>query len=325
MSAPRHPEVVRELNELRKGRGLDTPELVVGPLLRAACSITESDRPDEVRSKLRLRLAGLCGRLPDDLRLAAEVALGLHPQAQGQFLEERKQWLATRFGRNPRTAHRRVAAAFLLLGECLDELAHDDQLANPHQGGWYVETLRAMLRLDLDPPVLTEERSIVATVDDLDEINLAFSVPRDPAVAAPPIDAQLIYGGELVRRQQVSASHASFVMRLPRPLSIGQRHEYSVQFTAVPRNALRPYYVLTPLTTCKHFYVRVRFGERDRPVEVWQLSGLPCRVIDDFSAKDEPKPVDSVGEVFLEFHELEEGRGYGLHWPTSKTEMESTT
>jgi hypothetical protein len=83
VSTPEHPEVVRELNELRKGRGLDAPELVVGPLLRTACSITEHDRLDEVRSKLRLRLGGLCSRLPDDLRLAAEVALGLHPEAQG--------------------------------------------------------------------------------------------------------------------------------------------------------------------------------------------------------------------------------------------------
>jgi hypothetical protein len=202
---------------------------------------------------------------------------------------------------------------------------HDDQLATPRQGGWYVETLRAMLRLDLDPPVLTEERSIVATVDDLDEINLAFSVPHDPAADEYPIDAQLMYGGELVRRQQVSASHASFAMRLPRPLSIGQRHEYGIQFTAAPRHALRPYYVLTPLTKCMHFYVRVRFGERDRPAEVWQLSGLPSRVVDDFTSKDEPKPVDSVGEVFLQFHELEQGLSYGLHWPAGTTGTERTT
>lgn len=54
-----------------------------------------------------------------------------------------------------------------------------------------------------------------------------------------------------------------------------------------------------------YFCVRVRFGEHNRPVEFWQLSGSPCRVVDDFTSKDEPKPVDSVGEVFLQSYKLE--------------------
>ena len=325
MSAPGHPEVVRELIELRKGRGLAAMPLHVGPLLRAACSIAESDRPAQVRSKLRLRIGGLCCRLPEDLRLAAEVALGLHPEAQAEFFELRKQWLAIRFDRNPRTALRRVDEAFRLLGEYLDEAMHDGGADEAEQDGWYVESLRAMLRLDIEPPVLTEERCIVATVDDLDEITLAFSVPRHPGADASPIHAQLMYGGRLVRRQQVSQSHASFVMRLPRPIGIGQRHEYGVQFTARSRTRMRPYYVLTPLTKCKQFYVRVRFGEHDRPDRVWVLNGVPSRVVDDFTAKDAEKQVDSVGEVFLKFHDLTQGLSYGLHWPPPVANLNDRT
>lgn len=311
--------------ELRKGRGLDAVPLHVGPLLRAVCSIAESDRPDQLRSKVRLRIGGLCSRLPEDLRLAAEVALGLHPEVQAEFFEQRKHWLAARFDRNPRTALRRVDAALLLLGEYLDEAMHEEDAPMAGEGRWYVESLRSTLRLDVDPPVLAEERCIVATVEDLEEITLAFSVPRDPEAADAPLGGQLMYGGEIVESRQVSASHASFVMRLPRRLAVGQRHEYGIQFSGPGRGQLRPYYVLTPLTKCKQFYVRVRFGEKDRPEQIWVLNGVPSRVVDDFTTRQEAKRVDSVGEVFLRFHDLTQGLSYGLHWapPTATTERRS--
>lgn len=76
---------VRELNELRRGRGLDAADLHqrIGPCLREACGITGADQPVPAREKLVLRLTELCGRLPDDLRLAALAAFGLHEEAAG--------------------------------------------------------------------------------------------------------------------------------------------------------------------------------------------------------------------------------------------------
>ena len=76
---------VRELNELRRGRGLDAADLHqrIGPGLREACEITAADQPAAARQKLVLRLTELCGRLPADLRLAALAALGLHEEAAG--------------------------------------------------------------------------------------------------------------------------------------------------------------------------------------------------------------------------------------------------
>jgi hypothetical protein len=290
VSASEACPVVRELTELRRGRGLDATDLHarVGPRLREACDIGQSDIPAVVRRKLILRLTELCGRLPSDLQLAALVALGLHEEASGEFLDRRISWLANRFDRDPRTARRRIDDAFRLLGEYLDE-----------------------------------DRCIVAATDELDEIVVALSVPRQAGTNGPAIEAQMIYGGELVESQQVSPSHARFVVRLPRPLGLGQRHEYGIQFTPYPRPLLRPYYVLTPLRRCEHFTVRVRFHPQFRPAEVWRLNGLPARVVDDCIPGDDRLSIDNVGDISLEFHALQQGLSYGLQWSPPETAVGS--
>ena len=46
--------------------------------------------------------------------------------------------------------------------------------------------MKAVLRLDRDPPDLQEERRIVAEVDELDELVLSFSVPAEPGTDPVP-------------------------------------------------------------------------------------------------------------------------------------------
>ncbi|SFW88054.1 hypothetical protein [Amycolatopsis australiensis] len=305
---------VRELNELRRGRGLDAADLHqrIGPCLRASCGITAADQPSAARQKLVLRLTEVCGRLPSDLRLAALAALGLHEEAAGEFLDRRISWLAGVLDRDPRTARRRIDLAFRRLDELLGAPASP---RDRHPlAGWYVESAKATLRLDRRPPELQEERRIVAEVDELDELVLSFSVPAEPGSdPAPDITADVLFGGEIVEARQVSASHAQFVMRLPSPLRLGRRHEYGIRF--VPRRTtLRPYYVMTPLRRCEEFSVRVRF-DRDRPPSrVWRLNGVPGRVIDDGAGSGDALTVNRVGEVGLEFHDLHQGLSYGLQW-----------
>jgi hypothetical protein len=96
--------------------------------------------------------------------------------------------------------------------------------------------------VDLGPPELVEERRIIATVDELDELVLALSAPKDEDVEEGHrrIAAEIIYGAEIVEKHPVARGHSQFVVRLPQPL--------------------RPYYVLTPLWRCASFTVRVRFG-----------------------------------------------------------------
>ncbi|MFF1609480.1 hypothetical protein ACFVYA_16995 [Amycolatopsis sp. NPDC058278] len=305
---------VRELSELRRGRGLDAADLHqrIGPCLRAACAITETDQPAAARQKLVLRLTELCGRLPPDLKLAALTALGLHEEAAGEFLDRRISWLASVLDRDPRTARRRIDLAFRRLDELLGAPAPRSDL-HP-LAGWYVESMKAMLRLDRDPPELAEERRIVAEVDELDELVLPFSVPAEPGSdPVPDITADALFGGEIVEARQVSASHAQFIMRLPSPLRLGQRHEYGIRFTP-RRTRLRPYYAMTPLRRCEQFSVRVRFDRAAPPTRVWRLNGVPGRVVDDGIDSGDALTVNRVGEVGLEFHDLHQGLSYGLQW-----------
>lgn len=305
---------VRELNELRRGRGLDAADLHqrIGPCLREACEITAADQPAAARQKLVLRLTELCGRLPADLRLAALAALGLHEEAAGEFLDRRISWLASVLDRDPRTARRRIDLAFRRLDELLGAPPAGRDL-HP-LAGWYVESMKARLRLDRDPPDLEEERRIVAEVDELDELVLSFSVPAEPGSdPVPDITADVLFGGEIVEARQVSVSHAQFVMRLPSPLRLGQRHEYGIRF-APRRTSLRPYYVMTPLRRCEEFSVRVRFDRAAPPSRVWRLNGVPGRVVDDGVDSGDALAVNRVGEVGLEFHELHQGLSYGLQW-----------
>lgn len=305
---------VRELNELRRGRGLDAADLHqrIGPCLREACGITGADQPSAARQKLVLRLTELCGRLPADLRLAALAAFGLHEEAAGEFLDRRISWLASVLDRDPRTARRRIDLAFRRLDELLGA-PPPDRDRHP-LAGWYAESTKAVLRLDRDPPDLQEERRIVAEVDELDELVLSFSVPAEPGSdPVPDIAAEVLFGGEIVEARQVSVSHAQFVMRLPSPLRLGQRHEYGIRFTP-RRTSLRPYYVMTPLRRCEEFSVRVRFDRGAPPPRVWRLNGVPGRVVDDGVDSGDALTVNRVGEVSLEFHELHQGLSYGLQW-----------
>ncbi|WP_245931180.1 hypothetical protein V5P93_001224 [Actinokineospora auranticolor] len=312
-------DVVTELKEIRRGRGVRSDDLHnrVGRALRMACGITGIDDPALVRRKLVLQLTHLSARLPSDLDLAASVALGLHKEADGGFLDQRIDWLATRFDRDPRTARRRVDSAFQLLAELLYDVGMRDRKSGSYSpDGWYVESLRAALRLDLDVPTLTEQRQIVAAVDELDELVLSLSAPRDQAMPeeGPEIRAEIAYGGEIVEEQRVSSGHTRFVVRLPSPLSLGQRHDYSIKFTSYPRSWMRPYYVFTPLRRCEGFSVRVRFDPANPPSRVWRINGLPSKAFEDFAPGEDRLHIDRVGDIALEFHDLQQGLSYGLQW-----------
>lgn len=311
-------QVFNELKEIRRGRGLRADDVVerVGTALRLACGVTDVDHPALVRRKLILRLTSLSAKLPPDLQLAATVALGLHSQAEGGFLDQRVAWLANAFDRDPRTARRRVDNAFKMLAELLYDAGTRDRRAGSYSpDGWYVEALRVFLRMDLDLPTLTEERRIIAAVDDLDELVLSLSAPRDPRLEEEhTIRAEMVYGGEIVEEERVSSSHSRFIVRLPAPLVLGEQHDYRIQFTSYPRQWMRPYYVFTPLRRCEEFSLRVRFDARTPPEHVWRINGLPAKAYEDFVPHDDPLVVDRLGDVALEFHDLQQGLSYGVQW-----------
>ncbi|WP_214404714.1 hypothetical protein [Pseudonocardia lacus] len=316
-------ELAHELTELRRGRGIDATDAHrrVGPQLRRLCGIDDEDQPTVVRRKLVLLLGSVLDRLPADLRLAAASALGLHEEATGQFLDRRVAWLAERLDRDARTARRRIDQAFAALAQHLAErpaAARSDLLKSAP--GWYVQELRALLRLDVDPPQLFEERRVVSTVEELDELELAFSAPRRADVAGTgAIEVAVLYGGEIVERSDVSSSHTRFVLRLPGPLRVGQPHEYAVTVTSHALSDMRTYYVLTPLRATERFVLRVRFDRAVPPSRIWRVEAVPARVVDDAEPPEELLALDATGEVRLEFAHLEQGLSYGVQWQTPPT------
>ena len=280
----------------------------IGPGLRVACGVAPDDSPAVVRRKVGERLSELCGRLPNDLRISVLAALALHPEADHQFMQDRMGWAAHRINRDhPRAAIRRMKVGFRIIAEQLDDLVDNPSINQ----GWHTGSLRALLRMDVDPPQVHEERTIVSTVDGLEEVQLRFSAHGQSD--GNPITAAVLYGGEITGSERVVPSHRTFALRLPAPLRAGEQHEYGVRFTAHPRAVMPPFYVLTPLQPCAKFSVRVRFGT-EVPKKIWRVDGIPSRAIDDYAPDDALVSADRFGEVALEFSRLHQGLSYGVRW-----------
>jgi len=310
------PSTYDELMAIHRGRGMLADDVTdrIGDRLRIASGVTRADSPATVRRKVAGRLIELCGRLPGDVRISVLAALALHRLADHQFVQDRMTWAARQINRDhPRAAVRRMKVGFRILAEQLDELVADPSMSQ----GWHTGSLRAVLRMDVDPPELMEERTIVASADDLSEIEIRISAPGNGAAADSPISATLVHGGEIVREERVARSHRKFVVRLPKPLSAGDRHEYGVRFAAYPRALMRPYYVLTPLQPCAAFSVRVRFGAAAAPERIWRVDGIPPRALDDYEPSDGELVADRLGEVTLDFARLQQGLSYGVRWSPS--------
>jgi len=317
-------DLYTELVELRRGRGLDSPELAarIGPRLRQACGIADGCSAAEARSLLVRRLTEATEALPDDLRLAARTALAMSPAPRQRFLRERTAWLAGQLERDSRTVARRTDEAFRLLAQNLGETATQDPDASSEASeaadapdGWFIDTLVANVVLDRDPPQVIETRRIVAAMPGLDRITVSFSAPRGLEGGADrPLSLNVLHGGELVELSGERTSHLRGVLRLPRPLAAGEAHEYGIVFSAFPRRWLRPYYVLTPLRRCDHFRLRAKFARAAAPVKLWRVDGAPPRSVDDFVPGPELLDLDDVGEVCVEFHGLRQGLSYGIQW-----------
>ncbi|MGB3438945.1 MAG: hypothetical protein WBA97_09360 [Actinophytocola sp.] len=298
-----------ELLEIPRGRGMLANDVAdrIGPGLRVACGVSSDDSPALVRRKVGERLTELCGRLPTDLRVSVLAALALHPEADHQFMQDRMGWAARQINRDhPRAAVRRMKVGFGIIAEQLDDLVDDPSINQ----GWHIGSLRGLLRMDVDPPQLVEERTIVATADGLEEVELRLSAPGSGDES--PITAAVLYGGQITGSERVAPSHRKFALRLPTSLRAGEQHEYGVRFTAHPRAVMPPYYVLTPLQPCAKFSVRVRFGAA--PPRIWRVNGIPPRAIDDYAPDDELVSADRFGEVALEFSRLHQGLSYGVRW-----------
>ncbi len=312
----------RELVQLRRGLGLHAPDVLrrVGPQLRFACGIGSDSETGEARQRLTRRVTSALTVLSPELRLAVQAAYGLPPASQSRFLRARMEWLGHKLERDPRTATRRVEAGLRLLAETLVAEGGAEPANGGNQyapDGWYIESLSSTLLLAADPVQLVETRRIVATRSGLDRFSVSWSVPTtaEPIDARAELHVELLFGGELVRDDALSTpSYWSGWIRLPRSLAAGEQHEYQATVTGAGRRQLRSYYVLSPHRRCDEFELRAKFDPGVPPRRVWQLDGVPFRVIDEARPRGQEVAPDAVGEVVSRFRHLRQGLSYGLQW-----------
>ncbi|MBL7498733.1 hypothetical protein I6A84_04510 [Frankia sp. CNm7] len=181
--------------------------------------------------------------------------------------------------------------------------------------GWYIERVWAVMRLDLLSPELQDSRRIVATENGLTELMLSMSVPRPPDAPISPRDLgmDVVFGGRIVRVDRRGDTIFSAVLRLPRPLKTGERHDIGCVWQLPPGQPMTPRYAMSPTIRCDALDLRVRFP-RDADPRVERLDGLPIRAVEDLTLDLPVVPLDGAAEASAHFDHLALGLSYGLRW-----------
>jgi hypothetical protein len=312
-------ELVAELKTLRKGRGIQAPHILdrIGPAIRAICGISENDDAASVRQKVAARLRDLSARLPPDLQIGVTAAFGLDETLHTPFYKDRLRWAEGELERNTRTVRRRIDDAIVQLAElAVHRLGSNGQANHPQPNSrWYNAEIRQALVLDQTAAHALEQRRIVADEDGLVELDLALTVPApDAAAPAGALDVAIdvIYGGRLLARRMESTDRIGYRLMLPRPLRLGDEHEFALR--ALPGQELAPHFVCLPRHRCDRCEVRVRFAPDRPPTRLERLNGVFQRDIVDPNSTAEPVGLDPCGEIRELFTNLTPGLAYGVRW-----------
>lgn len=309
-------ELANELKTLRKGRGLQTARLAdqVGPMLRELCGIGPTENAAAIREKLSRRLRILADTLPEDLRLVVIVTLALHQDSQHQFLQERVQFLADQQKRDVRTIRRRMDEGFELLAETATKPGGPQSRGSSL--GWYIDRMEAILRMDKASPECFERRRITAEWDGLDTIRAAITLPRHQhdTTDEHKLDAELYFGATLAASDQPREYRFTYDLKLPRPLAIGEKHEYGIIQRVPEEQLMRTHYVFFPDRRCEKFELRIRFAPDRIPALIWRVTEVFHRDVDENQPTEDILSIDGAGEISLSFQDLLPGHGYGAQW-----------
>jgi hypothetical protein len=307
--------LVDEIRLLRKGRGLQVGDLDtrLGPLLRELAG--SGDAADR-RQTLTTAISRCTAQLVDGYRTAVEASLALSAETmQEPYFGARVSWLAGQLDREERTALRRIDQAERRLAELIAAELRDRRSQIPvAPNGFYVDELRTVLRLDRETMVSDEDRRIVSTCEGLTEVVVLVDVPREANEPGADLQAEIKYGGRLLRKQQPGRNSFKFVVCLPEPLHPGQAHGYGVTLH-MPRRMLRlPHYLVTPECRFNKFDLRIRFDSEPLPVWIRRVEGETVRKFEHAQPPENPLVPDAAGEVYQEFRDLALYLGYGIQW-----------
>lgn len=310
-------QVAAEIRALRKGRGLQAGDLDsrLGPLMR---ELADGADAAARREALITQINRCTEQLLDDYRVAIEADLALSAETKQQpYFNQRVSWLAGRIGRDDRTALRHIDRAEQRLAELIAiELRRrrDQTQTQVSPQGWYLAELRTVLRIDTETLESEEDRLIVSTCEDLTEVMAWYYLPRDADELGADVQAQVRYGGRLVKKEQPSRNRFTFMIRLPHPLQPGQQHQYGLMLR-MPLHMLRsPHYLVTPEYKFNKFDLRIRFDPSRPPTWIRRVDGETVRTFEVPQPTGDLLVPDMAGEVHQEFHDLALYLGYGIQW-----------
>jgi hypothetical protein len=231
------------------------------------------------------------------------------------LFKDRMSWLSAQLRCSYRVALRRVDLAERLLAEEITRelLRRRGRTANA-PCGWYLEEFRTVLRLETPSPEAHEHRRVVASADDLREVMASLDVPRDADQPRTDLAAEILYGGQLVRRERPTDSRFQYMVQLPKPLRTGEAHEYGLLLRVPSHESMRPHYVFTPELRCDRFELRVRFPAGRRPRWVRRVEGETVRTFDAARHGNDLLLLDGAGELHVQFRNLTMYLGYGVQW-----------
>jgi hypothetical protein len=310
--------IAAEVRGLRKGRGVQARELDarLGTYLRELIADANEIDAAARRQVLIAELNACATQLPDDLRTSVLASLALSAETrQKASFRERVEWLADWLKREYRTALRRIDVAEQLLAEEIAaELRRRRGRTATTPVGWYLDEFRALLRLDTATPQAEEVRRIVATRADVTEVMAWLDVPPADGQPGPQLQAEVSFGGRLVRREQPSGNRFQFIVQLPGPLQPGDTHQFGITLRLPAHEHMRPHYIFTPECQCNLFDLRVRFDADRPPRRIRRVEGETVRMFEGWGPSEESLKPDGAGEVQASFRNPTMYLGYGIQW-----------
>jgi hypothetical protein len=307
-------QIAAEIRLIRKGRGIRARDLRVGPHLRELIGASLSDTGD-LRRRLAGELSNCAAKLPEDLGLAVLASLAIHDDTrQMEHFGDRVTWLAERVARNERTVLRRIDHAERLLAEEVStELTARRGRVVSSTNGWYLDEFRTVLRLDTPTPESHERRRIVSTRPGLSEVMAWLDVPRDADQPRMNLEAEILVGGRLVRKADPAGHRHAFFIELPKPLAVGESHEYELILRVPPGEPMRSHYIFTPEYECNAFDLTVRFDLARPPTWIRVVAAETVRMFDHGHPGDSVS-LNGAGEAHVRFDKPVMYLGYGLQW-----------
>lgn len=318
MPSLRAADIDADLRHLRKGAGVNRPDLIValGGHLRAVIGrLTDLEAPD-ARMRILAIFRTAAGAIADlEIRDMFLATMGVTDTRS--LLTAREEALAKKYRCSAKTISRRAAqdGCPLVAEEMLRMSNSERQFVPGEVGGWVVDSMSSIAMLGRTRPKLVGSYHITSRADGLSQLVSRLSVPQ-PAGArldvAPSVSAPA--GGEIIAVERLTISTWQYRLRLNETLMRGDTADFSVAVTLPSISYMRPYNVLVPLRRHEHFKCVVDFGEDTEVEAAWVLNGLPPAAAEDdqwLGAVVDPRQQHVVEH---DFFKVQAGCVYGLRW-----------